>query len=181
MANSDLTAAEAGGPNGETTSGACKCGAGRHPLDPGICAAGHALLGNMKRADSGQWMARYWTAAEGARAEIVTRVMRDKGFTPDDVPAALQYAADGLAQSVLVRDSAFARMARMGGPLTSDTRTRRVAAAWAQAADRVIAHLRLLGLERREKLIDPMERAQAWRDGRIDDDGNPTTEDGAES
>jgi hypothetical protein len=75
-------------------------------------------------------------------------IVEDAGHTADDAPRALLVAADGLAQAVLVRDSAFARVVQQGGPLTSTGRTRRAFQVWTAALDRVERHLRLVGLSR---------------------------------
>ena len=143
----------------------CRCGAGPHPEHSDRCAAGHALPGNGLAVVAGHRSVAFWTAHEEARQEQQRVIVEDAGHTLDDAPHALLVAADGLAQSVLVRDSAFARIVEAGGPLTSSGRTRRAFTVWTAALDRVERHLRLLGLKRVPRpvpsLVDYMEQRQA--------------------
>jgi len=98
--------------------------------------------------------AHFWTAVDAVRAEIRTGAIKDSGHTEIDAPRALYAVCDGLAQSVLVRDSAFERVKRAGGPLTSNDRERRAFAVWESASASVVTHARLLGLERVAKTTD---------------------------
>ncbi len=75
-------------------------------------------------------------------------MLTDRGHTDEDAPRALRLAAEGIAQAVLVRNSAFARMVEGGGPLSSSGRERRAFAVWTAALDRLERHLRLVGIER---------------------------------
>ena len=70
------------------------------------------------------------------------------GHTDIDAPEALRRVADGLGQSVLIRDSAFARVAEAGGPLTSSDRARRAFDVWFKATTAVERHARTIGLKR---------------------------------
>lgn len=139
------------GPATDTDSLGCRCGAGPHAELPNRCAAGHATKGNGLALVAGHRSAAFWAAEAEERRELQRVLVEDAGHSLDTAPRALLVAADGLAQAVLVRDSAFARVVESGGPLTSAGRTRRAFAVWTQALDRVERHLRLLGLERQEK------------------------------
>jgi hypothetical protein len=76
-------------------------------------------------------------------------IIADNGYTNEsDAPRALSTAADGLAQAVLLRDSAFMRVLESGGPLSSAGRPRRAFVVWSADSDRVERHLRLIGLQR---------------------------------
>lgn len=86
-------------------------------------------------------------------------MLADAGHTPQTATATLRMAAESLSQAVLVRDSAFERLAESGGPLSASGRARRAFTAWLQATDRVERHLRLLGLERKERNITDLARA----------------------
>lgn len=129
----------------------CKCGAGPHPERPDRCAAGHVLTGNGLAVVAGNRSVAFWTEHERERRALQRAIVEDAGQTLAAAPRALLVAADGLAQAVLVRDSAFARVVESGGPLTSAGRTRRAFNVWTAAADRVERHVRLLGLKREPK------------------------------
>ena len=70
-------------------------------------------------------------------------------------------AADGLAQAMLVRDSAYLRMVEAGGPLTSSGRTRRAFLVWTAALDRTEKHLRLIGLRREPRPAQTLAEVMA--------------------
>ena len=109
---------------------------------------GRFLPGNQAAAVVGARSARFWAAQEGARRALVAAVLSDAGHV-DDPPRALALAAEGLAQAVILRDSAFARMCEDAGPLSSAGRPRRAYQVWLTAADRVERYLRLVGLQRK--------------------------------
>lgn len=147
----------------------CKCGAGPHATRDGICERGHALPGNSLALVSGEQSVQFWSAVEPARREIVREVLRDAGYDdPDDAPRSLKVAADGLAQSALLRDSSFARVIESGGPFTAAGRMRRTFTVWLSCVDRAERHARLLGLKRTpttpETLEDLASRIVAQRD-----------------
>src|SRR5215210_7356601 len=98
-------------------------------------ARGRFGQGNLAAVLTGERSAAFWRAQEGACREIVEAVVTDNGFTVADAPRTLVMAAEGLAQSVLIRDSAFRRMVESGGPLTVKGRTRRALAVWQTAVD----------------------------------------------
>src|SRR5687767_6093684 len=104
------------------------------------------VAGNRKALVAGAHSAAFWEAQAAARQETTDAVIADAGHRPDGAPRTLVLAADGLAQAVLLRDSAFLRLVESGGPLTSSGRTRRAFTAWQAAADRVERYIRLLGL-----------------------------------
>ena len=124
-------ALEPAAPSGENgtdaapVTGGCKCGAGPHPEHPDRCAAGHVLTGNGLAVVAGHRSVAFWNEHERDRRALQRAVVEDAGQTLATAPQALLLAADGLAQAVLVRDSAFARVCEAGGPLTSAGRTRR--------------------------------------------------------
>ncbi|HEX2253147.1 MAG TPA: hypothetical protein VHQ65_07765 [Thermoanaerobaculia bacterium] len=139
------------GPDSAPETVRCRCGAVRHAENPDRCASGHALPGNGLAVVAGHRSVEFWQAHEAERRELQRLVVEDAGHTLHDAPRALLVAADGLAQAVLIRDSAFARVVDSGGPLTSSGRTRRAFTVWSSAVDRVERHLRLLGLKREPK------------------------------
>jgi hypothetical protein len=112
------------------------------------CAAGHVLKGNGLAVVTGSRSVAFWEEHSEERRELQRIIVEDLGHKLEDAPKALLVAADGLAQSMLVRDSAYLRLAAEGGPLTSAGRTRRVFSVWCAATDRVERHLRLIGLKR---------------------------------
>lgn len=146
----------------------CKCGAGPHPEHSDRCAGGHVLQGNGLAVVAGHRSVAFWQEHERERRELQRAVIEDAGHTLADVPRALLLAADGLAQAVLVRDSAYLRLTESGGPLTSAGRTRRAFTVWTTAADRVERHLRLLGLKRVPKPAPTLAETLADRNAGAD-------------
>jgi hypothetical protein len=109
---------------------------------------GRFTAGNKAALVVGVHSAEFWQAHQTALDDITREVMADAGFSPDDAPAALRVACDGLAQAVCVRDSAYQRLIEAGGPQTSSGRARRAYGIWLSASDRVEKHLRITGLRR---------------------------------
>ena len=105
----------------------------------------------------GQRGAQFWKEREAALRELERTILADAGHTPGDAPRALLEAASGLAQAVAIRDAAFARIGEDGGPLTSLGRGRRALRVWQDAGAAVERYLRLLGLRRVPRHVDPLE------------------------
>ena len=141
-------AAEPIGAVGVLSAPVCRCGAAAHPELEGRCAAGHVVRGNGLALVVGATSAAFWREHEQARREIASAVMADAGYTSEDAPRTLAIAAESIAQAVLIRDSAYLRLAEAGGPLASSGRVRRAFVAWGAAVDRLEHHLRLVGLRR---------------------------------
>jgi hypothetical protein len=141
---------------GEGTASSCRCGAGPHPELDGRCAAGHVVRGNGLALLTGESSSQFWAEHAEAHRERADAVIADAGHTRTDAPRALTIAADSIAQATLIRDSAYLRLAESGGPLASSGRVRRAFAVWATAVDRVERHLRLVGLRRLSRPVDPM-------------------------
>lgn len=99
----------------------------------------------------------FWSAQDAARRELETELLSDAGFTPIDAPRALQLAVEAIAQATLISRSAFARVGEAGGPLTIRGNGRRAYLVWLQAFDRLERGLRLVGLERKTKPINPLD------------------------
>ena len=135
----------------------CPCGATRHAEHDGRCANGHVLLGNSNAVVTGLTSVQFWNEHDQARHDVRVAIITDAGYAEADAPLALVLAADTIAQATLIRDSVLQRMAQQGGPLTSGNRIRRSFAVWCQAVDRLERHLRLVGLERRAKPVDPLD------------------------
>jgi hypothetical protein len=112
---------------------------------------GRFVPGNRSALITGARSRAFWEIHESTRREIVEAVISDAGHDLDDAPKALQIAAVGVAQAVLVRDSAFLRVVESGGPMTTSGRTRRSFNVWLAALDRLERHLRLVGLRREPK------------------------------
>jgi hypothetical protein len=111
-------------------------------------ARGRFRRGNLARLVVGDRSAAFWRAADDAQRAIVRAVVTDAGNTESDAPKALMLAATSIAQSALIRDSAFARMIESGGALSSAGRARRSFLVWQSAVDRLERNLRLVGLRR---------------------------------
>jgi len=161
---------EAPQPSGDVGSATAKvrepvcecCGGGPHPKDPGRCTGGHMLKGNMAGFNTGHKSVQFMETHSEVRRELISAIIQDAGFSPDDSPPkALELAASGLAQAVLVRDSAYARMVESGGPLTSSGRTRRAFEVWLKSTDRVERHLRMVGLKKAPRAVQTLEEVMA--------------------
>ena len=127
----------------------CKCGRGTHATIHGKCAGGHPLPGFPGHAlVTGKRSELFWKAAAEAQSDIVRAVLRDKGSTIEDAPETLRREAEGLAQAVLLRDSAFLRVVESGGPLSSSDRARRAFQVWSVCDGRVERHVRTIGTDR---------------------------------
>lgn len=146
-------------PNGDIGAAAvpaCKCGALVN-ANGDRCRNGHLLPGHTASLIVGHRSVAFWNAAQDALAAVVRDVLRDAGHSPDDAPRALLVAAEGLAQATLIRDAAFDRLRVLGGPTSSSNdRARRSFVVWANAAASAERHLKLIGLKRRSKPVDPM-------------------------
>jgi hypothetical protein len=134
------------------------CGA-HSPTQPsganGRGANGRFLPGNTSALVVGNHGVRFWQAADAERQRLRAGVLADRGFTRDsDAPIALAALADGLAQALLVRDAAFARLVESQGPLTSSGRPRRAYAVWLTACEKAQRHASAIGLERVERRVD---------------------------
>jgi hypothetical protein len=120
--------------------------------------SGRFVRRNRAAIVTGEHSAAFWASQESARREIVAALVSDAGHAVDDAPRGLVVAADGIAQALLLRDSAFLRLVEMGGPLTASGRTRRAYAVWLSASDRVERLLRLVGLTRRARNLESLQR-----------------------
>lgn len=148
-----------------TTSGpeVCRCGHPRHPNDPNRCEKGHPWRGGAGPALLvGKYSPLFWREHAATYATVTDAVIRDAGFTPEEAPEALRLAAVSIAQSAIVRDAAYTRMAEGGGPLSPSNMPRRAFRVWLEAVRALEAHLRLVGLKRTPKtaqtLADYLER-----------------------
>jgi hypothetical protein len=103
---------------------------------------------------------QFWRTVTEARQAIADAVIADQGHSRTDAPKALMLLADSVAQSALLQASAFDRLCEAGGPMTSPGPTPRACAAGATAPDRLKHHLRLVGLRRLMKPVDPLEALQ---------------------
>ena len=109
---------------------------------------GRFAPGNGAALVAGEHSAEFWRTHEAIRHNISREILADAGHVSGDAPRALVIAAESIAQALLIRDSAYARMADAGGPLTASGRVRRAVVVWSAAVDRLERHLRLVGLGR---------------------------------
>lgn len=130
----------------------CRCGREQHPVTPERCAAGHPWKGLPGPAlVVGSHSAAFWREHEDVRRDLRAVILSDAGYTIEDAPRTLVIAAESIAQAMLIRDSAYQRLAEAGGPLASSGRVRRAFDAWVQASDRLERYIRLVGLQRRSR------------------------------
>jgi len=132
-------------------------------------AGGRFTQGNKAALVVGHRSVAFWASQENLRREIVTGIVSDAGHSIEDAPRTLKAAAHGIAQALLLRDSAFDRLVESGGPLTTKGRARRAFDVWLASSDRLERHLRLVGLRR---VARPMNAAEAL--ARLHDE-EPTT------
>jgi hypothetical protein len=118
---------------------------------------GRFQVGNTASLVVGGRSAAFWRAQAAARRALEAELMADAGFGPDDAPAALKLAVESLAQAMLIQRSAFERIGEAGGPLTIKGKGRRAFLVWLQAFDRVEQALRLIGLKRQSKPVNPLD------------------------
>jgi hypothetical protein len=149
---------------GSRTAAVCRCGAGPHPEHQDRCAGGHVIVGNTMAVVTGSRSGAFWRAHEEARREIRDAVISDSGYTVVEAPRVLATIADSIAQSVLVRDAAYARMVEAGGPMTSSGRARRCFQVWAASTDRIEKNARLVGLRRAPKPAPTLAEFLATRE-----------------
>jgi hypothetical protein len=124
-------------------------------LSPDRDEQGRWRKGNRAAVVVGERSLAFWAAHDATRREIVQSVLTDAGHLKD-APRALQLAANGVAQAAILRDAAYDRMLRDGGPLSSAGRPRRAYQVWLTAIDRLEKHLRLVGLTRRVQDVGSM-------------------------
>lgn len=142
---------------GHSTAAVCRCGASAHDELSRRCVKGHVMPGNVLALVVGQRSAQLWAAEAQARKEVADAVIADAGFRPGEEPRALAMAAQSLAQALMVQTSAYLRMAEEGGPLSASSRARRAFGVWLAATATIEKHLRIVGLQRRGRPVDPME------------------------
>jgi len=128
------------------------CGA--NGVESGRDRLGRFTRGNTAAVTHGARSAAFWNAVQGAQAAMRAAIVSDLGHDLNDAPHALLRAVDGLIQAVLIRDSAFTRIAELGGPTTLRGRHRAAFRVWAEAADRAERHMRLIGLRRVPRQIE---------------------------
>jgi hypothetical protein len=162
---------------GPAPDAVCKCGRGPHATRADMCAGGHPLVGTPGPALlTGERSVVRWKAQSDAVRTIADAVVQDAGHAPPDAPQTLQAAASGLAQALLIRDSAFERISEAGGPLTSAGRGRRAFVVWLAASQRVSELVRLLGVRRVPK---PAPSLQDYLNGlpdAVDEPDAPATD-----
>jgi hypothetical protein len=111
----------------------------------------------------------FWQAMAEQQRAIVVQVIQDQGFAENDAPEALRRVADTLAEAVLLKASAFQRVAEAGGPLTASDRGRRAFDVWERCAGKVITATKQLGLKRVPKpaasLADVLAQHEDGRHG----------------
>lgn len=134
--------------NGHGADTVCKCGAPPHEEREDMCARGHFIQGNVAAVVSGSRSVQFWEEHDADKRERVREVLVARGEDPKDPDPGMLAAAQGFAQSCIVRDSAYYRMAQEGGPLSSSGKVRRVFVVWKESADKVLRHLEKLGLRR---------------------------------
>lgn len=90
-----------------------------------------------------------------AKAALVADVTRDLG---GEVPTTLKRLIDAHSETTLLRESVFLRMA--GEPVTAKGKCRAMLNAYLQLVDRELRLAQVIGLERREKPVNPLDAVQ---------------------
>jgi hypothetical protein len=144
--------------------------------DAGRDHRGRFAHGNCAALVTGQHSAQFWQAVDTKRREIRDEVLKDAGETPTTAPRVLLALADGIAQCILVRDSAFDSMVALGGPLTVEGRARRASKVWQTTHDAVASDARILGLKRVPKSVDDLHEYLRGHASPADTGGETTRE-----
>jgi hypothetical protein len=136
----------------------CKCGEPQSPRDPSRCARGHVWIGATGPAlTHGAHSRVVWQHEAEARRAIVAAILSDAGYTDADAaPRALVVECEGIAQAVLLRDSAYRRMVEAGGPLSANERRRHAYDIWLTSGDRVDRGVRVVGTRRVERTVSSL-------------------------
>ena len=100
---------------------------------------------------------QFWGSHIAERHALEDELLSDAGFSRDEAPVALRLAVEGIASATLILRSAFDRIGEAGGPLTVDARGRSAFLIWLQAFDRQERGLRLVGLSRKPKPVNPLD------------------------
>lgn len=119
---------------------------------------GQFLPGNIEAGRSLSRSEALWSALAPAKAALVGKLRADLALEQGGAAATLEGLVDAYAEARLLRSSLFARMADEGGPVTTKGKTRALFAAWLSAVDRETKLATVLGLERRQRPVDPLER-----------------------
>lgn len=118
---------------------------------------GRFAKGNTAALVHGQASLSFWADVNDVRSSIRRAILTDCGYDEHDAPRVLAMLADKFAQTALVGDSAFERLVREGGALTSNGRVRRVFNVWQSALDRQASLGKLIGVERRTRPVSFQE------------------------
>jgi len=122
----------------ESLAGTINCpkGCGFLPANPAGRVVGHRG-------------AQFWAEHERLYRDTCEEIAADLGHDSyQDAPAAARAGISGLAQAVIIRDSAYRRVLEDGGPLSAKGRTRRAATVQERYDRRAESWARLLGLKR---------------------------------
>jgi hypothetical protein len=123
-------------------------------------STGRFVRGNRAALVHGARSTAFWAAVAAEQQARRTALLADKGYHNGDAPEALAAIVDGACQALVLRDASFNRILEAGGPTSLHGRRRAIFRTWLEASDRARDHLRLLGLERQERPVDPMERVR---------------------
>ena len=94
-----------------------------------------------------------WNALAPAKAAIVAKVRADLAIEGDDAPETLLRLIDAYAEASLLRESQFALLVTLGGPVTGKGKMRVHLSAWSAAVDRENRLAAQIGFERRAKPV----------------------------
>lgn len=120
-------------------------------VDTGRDMQGRFGKGNTAALITGSRSAAFWEAAEAERQRIRTDTLSAMNVPTSEATAPELAIADGLAQSVLVRDSAFLKLQGDGGPVTTKGRARKAVDVWQTASQSAMRHAQVARGMRRER------------------------------
>lgn len=119
-------------------------------------ATGRFVKGNTA---AGKTLARseaLWSALAGAKHELAEQLHSDLALD-GNAAATMAGLVDAYVEARLLRHSLFTRMVEMGGPITTKGKARALFSSYLSVLDRERRLALDLGLERRQRPVDPLE------------------------
>jgi hypothetical protein len=123
-------------------------------------ATGRWTAGNLGRLVTFEESTQFWAAVAPAKAELVSRVASDLAADAT-TPTTLLGLIEAYAEARLFRTAMFLRLTDLGGPITVKGKARALYKAYLAASERETKLAQLIGLERRTKLVDPLDAVRA--------------------
>lgn len=122
-----------------------------------LCPAGRPP--RLNAVKSGARSEALWEVLAPAKAALVAQVCADLGLDTDDAPAVKRRLVDAYVEASLLRESQFALLVTLGGPVTGKGKMRVHLSAWATAVDRESRLAQAIGIERKARKVQSLAEA----------------------